>query len=923
MAITEHMVEDKLMEQLQSFGYEKANINNEEKLITNLKTQLEKHNNTTFSPKEFERILNHLNSGTIFEKAKKLRSKFELCRDNGEIEYIEFFNMADWCKNRYQVAHQITIKGDSTNRYDVTLLINGLPLVQIELKRAGVEIKEAFNQIQRYHEQSFRGTLFDYVQIFVISNKVNTKYFANNPKQSFEQTFYWSDEHNKKITNLYEFCEAFLKPCFLSEMIAKYVVLAQAKQIPMVLRPYQYYAVKRLVEGVKNWSTNGYVWHTTGSGKTLTSFKASELISRMSDVAKVLFVVDRKDLDIQTIKEFNSFSPGSVDGTHNTKNLTKQLKDKNNKLIVTTIQKLDMAIKNERFYKEFAHLQDEKVVLIFDECHRSHFGKTHANIKRFFKNARLFGFTGTPIFEPNSVDGTTTADIFGQSLHRYVITDAIKDANVLGFSVEYIGKYKQKDEDVVLSDIDTQHLHNPQRIQKIANYILQIHDKKTKNRKFNALFATQSTKMAYEYYKAFQKLHHDLKIATIFTFAPNEGVDFEEEQKESEQIAKQKLEKAIQDYNRLFGTNYSTQDFYGYYADVQKRLKRKEIDIAIVVNIMLTGFDSPTLNTLYVDKNLKYHGLIQAYSRTNRLHDSTKPHGNIVCFQDLKHNTDEALELYGNKEAKEVVFQKSYMKQLQEFLSLLQELKEYVPTPYKVDDLASQEDTERFVRLFRELLRKKVSLETFIEFNWKDLTIEEEEFNEYKSKYLDIYEEMRNKNQKDKESTPLAQLDFALELVREDYINYDYIIKLLASIKEQEGKKQYNTYVADFLKKFDTDARLRSKKEYIKRFIEHTLPKIETKEIEKHFDEFWDRQKEEFLQELAQKYHLNSNRLHEIIERYFYTDIFPQSDAIRKLITSKEAYDAIEAKTYFQKKRKLVEVLKEKIKEYVAIFEEW
>ncbi len=924
MATTEHMVEDKLTQQLQAYGYEKANIKNEDELIANLKTQLEKHNNTTFSQKEFERILTHLGSGTIFEKAKKLRSKFELYRDDGKIEYIEFFNMADWCKNQYQVAHQITIKGHYTNRYDVTLLVNGLPLVQIELKRAGVEIKEAFNQVQRYHKHSYRGTLFDFIQIFVISNKANTKYFANNPNQSFEQTFYWSDEANKKITNLYDFCDAFLKPCVVSKMIAKYVVLAEAKQIPMVLRSYQFYAVERLIERVKNWSKNGYIWHTTGSGKTLTSFKASQIISQMSDIAKVLFVVDRKDLDIQTVKEFNSFSAGSVDGTQNTKNLVKQLKDRTKKLIVTTIQKLDIAISNERFKKEFAHLQDEKVVLIFDECHRGHFGKTHANIKRFFKNALLFGFTGTPIFKENSVDGTTTADIFGESLHRYVITDAIKDNNVLGFSVEYIGKYKKADEDVVVTDIDIEHFENSERIKKIAEYIVNIHDTKTKRRRFNAIFATQSTKMAYEYYKAFKEIEHDLKIATIFTFQANEEIDAEDEERESEKITREKLEAAIQDYNQIFGTNYSTQDFYGYYEDVQKRVKRKEIDIVIVVSIMLTGFDSPELNTLYVDKNLKYHSLIQAYSRTNRLYDSTKPHGNIVCFQDLKDNTDKALELYGDKDAKDVVFKKPYDKQLQEFLRALENLKEFVQTPYAVDDLASEMDKEHFVRLFRELLRKKASLETFIEFNWDDLQIDEEKFNEYKSKYLDIYEEIKNKKQKgNKEVAPLEEIDFALELIREDYINYDYIIKLLTSIKEQEGKRNYNRYIEDFLKRFDRDTRLRVKKRYIEQFIKEDLPKTASDEIEKRFEEFWDRQKEAFLQELANRYYLDSEGLRTIIEKYFYTDIFPQSDDIRKIITSKEAYKDIEAKTNFQKKKRLAELLKEKIKEYLEIFEEW
>ncbi len=450
---SELQLENSLIKQLQGLGFEPIVLENTNMMIVNLLTQLEKFNKTTFSEAEFSKILNHLSKGNRFQKAKTLRDRFALKRDDESTFYVQFFNTDKWCGNEYQLTHQVTQIGKYENRYDVTLLINGLPLVQIELKRRGMEMKEAFNQIQRYHKHSFTGTLYEFVQIFVISNGVNTKYFSNNPKQSFEQTFYWTDENNIKITKLDEFANTFLEKCFLSKTIGEYIVLAEATKIPMVLRPYQYYAVKAIENRVIESDKNGYIWHTTGSGKTLTSYKTSQILSQMPEIKKVLFVVDRKDLDIQTTNEFNSFSDGSVDGTTRTKNLVDQLKDKNRKLIVTTIQKLDIAISREHYLKQFEYLTDEKVVIIFDECHRSQFGQTHARIKGFFKNAQLFGFTGTPIFADNNVGGVTTKDVFGECLHKYIITNAISDGNVLGFAVEYVGKYRQKSPDTLDADI--------------------------------------------------------------------------------------------------------------------------------------------------------------------------------------------------------------------------------------------------------------------------------------------------------------------------------------------------------------------------------------------------------------------------------------------------------------------------------------
>ncbi len=899
---SEIQLENELIAQLASLGFELVSIPDSEALIVNLLSQLERFNETKFSDTEFERILNHLQKGDRFQKAKTLRDRFALTRDDESTFYVRFFNMDKWCKNEYQVAHQVNQEGTYKNRYDVTLFINGLPLVQIELKRRGMEMKEAFNQIQRYHRHSFTGTLFEYVQIFVISNGVNTKYFSNNPKQSFEQTFFWTDEQNKKITKLSEFAEVFLEKCTISRMIAEYIVLAESLQIPMVLRPYQYYAVNAIEKRVKESTKNGYIWHTTGSGKTLTSFKASQVLARMPEVKKVLFVVDRKDLDIQTTKEFNSFSDGSVDGTNNTYHLVKQLKDSNRKLIVTTIQKLDIAISRESYFAQFQQLQDEKVVVIFDECHRSQFGLTHARISSTFSNAQLFGFTGTPIFADNNVGGVTTADVFGACLHKYIITHAIDDNNVLGFAVEYVGKYKQKDPDTLDADIfaetlvegiDTREvLESDERISKIVDYVLADWPRKTKRGKFNALFATPNIKTLQQYYRFFDvKKPSNFKIATIFTYQANEDessdmldVDvFAESSAGVNQHSREFLETCIQDYNQLYGSNYSTDRFYDYYRDLQKRIKNKEVDLVLVVNMFLTGFDSPRLNTLYVDKNLRYHGLIQAYSRTNRLLNSDKPHGNIVSFRNLKDATDRALTLFGDQNAKEVVFKKPYEEQRKDFESQLLQLRAKVPTVDSVDDLQGDEERAAFVKTFRDLLRVKSSLETFAEFSFADLGISEQEFYDYQSKYLDIHEE-RKKHDPAVESI-LDQIDFELELTVRDIIDFDYIIQLIAGLKNINSEALRQKKTEDILKLFDRDVKLRQKKELIRKFIEENLPRIDSSEnVEQAFAEFWDSQRSSALRAVAQAENIPLEKFEGVISEYLYTQKLPRGQEIVDLL---------------------------------------
>lgn len=909
--ISEKEIENRFIKQLQNYGYEKVEVHDERSFLNNFRKQLEKHNGISFTDQEFERILIHLNSGTIFDKAKKLRDKFELQRDNGSIRYIEFFNMSDWCKNEYQIAHQIRMHGKYTNIYDVTLLVNGLPLVHIELKKAGVEISEAFRQIRRYSEHSFKNTLFEYIQIFVISNKANTKYFANNDIKKFEHTFYWSDENNRKITNLAEFSEAFLKPCFISKIIARNIVLSEARKSLMILRPYQHYAVEKIVKKVGHGSGNGYIWHTTGSGKTLTSYKTAQILSSMPEIEKVIFIVDRRDLDIQTVEEFNSFSNGSVNATNNTRQLAWQLQDPKRKLVVTTIQKLDRALKKEFHRKRFLHLQKRKTVLIFDECHRGHFGKTNAAIRKFFKNASLIDFTGTPIFKENAKDGTTTADIFGESLHRYVITDAIKDGNVLGFSIEYFSD--------PLGDAGD--FENKKRIEEIAKHILSIHDKKTAKRKFNAIFATPSTKIAYEYYKTLQRFNKDLNIALIFTFPANGEIESVDEDEGTEKFARDNLESAIRDYNETFGTNFSTDTFGQYYEDVQKRVKNGGIDIVIVVGMMLTGFDAPTLNTLYVDKNLEYHNLIQAYSRTNRIFDSSKPHGNIVCFRNLKENTDKALLLYENAEAQDIVFKKPYKEQLEEFENVFEKLHSIASSPNSVDEIASEETQREFVKAFREILKKKTSMETFSEFSWEDLPIDEETFNEYKSKYLDLYERSRKIKDENEAESPLTDIDFELELIGEDYINYDYIIRLLSIIKSKNGSKDYEKTKESFLKKFDQNIKLRPKKAIVEKFINEKLQYVETEDVEKVFDEFWEEEKKRYLEHIRDFYQLDPEKFEEIVFDYIYKGELPKSRDIRQLFTEATRQLYKNAENSIEKRDAIVQSVKESLVQYYEIFE--
>ncbi|WP_149274969.1 type I restriction endonuclease subunit R [Pareuzebyella sediminis] len=947
---SEALLEQNLINQLGGLGYTSVLIPDGSALVANLKSQLEVFNQLSFSDKEFETILNHLAKGTVFDKAKTLRGRFQFTNDAGEPTYMRFFNSEDWTKNLFQVTHQITQEGTYKNRYDVTLLVNGLPLVQIELKRRGLEIKEAFNQINRYQRHSFWSNhgLFQYVQLFVISNGVNTKYLANNALQSVKQTFFWSNEHNKNIKELTAFAEAFLNPDHLGKMLAKYIVRNETHKILMILRPYQFYAVEKLVKQVQSSTENGYIWHTTGSGKTLTSFKASQIIMDLPTVDKVLFVVDRKDLDYQTMKEFNSFKKDSVDVTNNTNNLVKQLTD-DSKLVLTTIQKLNNAISKDHYKKRLASLKDKKVVIIFDECHRSQFGETHQRIIEYFTNNQLFGFTGTPIFADNAAKNDlgkrTTKDLFGKCLHKYVITDAIADQNVLKFGIEYVGKYKQNGKtfiDIEVEDIDKAEVFaDERRLEKIVDYIIAYHGQKTFNKEYSALFATSSIDTLMKYYDIFKRKketgEHNLRIATVFSYGANEedkdAQDYlpdydldlaaEPASKYKTSHTREMLDTYISDYNAMYNTSFSTKDsqqFENYFKDISKRLKDREkvtfndskdrLDLVIVVNMMLTGFDSKKVNTLYVDKNLRYHGLIQAYSRTNRILGEKKSQGNILCFRNLKAATDEAIALFSNKEAKEEILVPPYEAIAKKFDEALANLLEITPTYQSVDDLLGEDKELEFVQAFRKLLRAKNVLDSYVDFDWDDLDIDEQSFENYKSKYLDLYDKVKMDRQKHKTSI-LDDIDFELELIHRDQINVAYILKLLAKLKDakQSEVEAQKKAIIDLL---GGEIELRSKRELIEKFIEENLPHIDDIDaIQDEFEKYWQQEKILALSKLCEDENLDRQQFNALVESYIYSGQEPIRDEVFKCLDNRPS---------ILKAREIGERIIEKMKQFVQTF---
>ncbi|MEP2920935.1 MAG: type I restriction endonuclease subunit R [Sulfitobacter sp.] len=917
---SEAQLEAGLVKRLEGLGYAPVTIPDAAAMRANLRAQLDAHNNITLSDGEFARVLNHLSKGNVFDKAQILRDRCQVTREDGSSIYVQFLNTVDWCRNQYQVTTQVTVEGRHKTRFDVTLLINGLPLVQIELKRRGMELKEAFNQINRYQRSSYwaEDGLFQYVQLFVISNGVNTKYYANNRDQDFKQTFFWAKEDNTLVTQLDAFADAFLEKCHVSKMISKYIVLHQSNKVLMVLRPYQYYAVEAIDARVKAGRKNGYIWHTTGSGKTLTSFKAAQVLIENPKVDKVVFVVDRADLDYQTTKEFNHFSDGSVDGTDNTKALVEQLGSPR-KLIVTTIQKLNTAIGRDKYLAPLQDIKDGRVVFIFDECHRSQFGDTHKAIVKFFSKAQMFGFTGTPIFAENAIGKRTTKDLFAECLHRYVITDAIADENVLRFSVEYWGKLKRKDGSLMdedVSSIDIKEFYdNPDRINGVVDWIIQNHDRKTHGRQFSAMFCVSSVDALIAYYDTFARKkalgEHDLRIGTIFTYAANpddgdaDGLIGDPDLDLSVTTAvnpmnRDRLEQFVGDYNAMYQTSETVKDgrgFYTYYKNLAKRMKERDrkdfqdkdrLDILLVVNMFLTGFDAKKLNTLYVDKNLKYHGLIQAYSRTNRTLGQLKSQGNVVAFRNLKGKTDEAIVLFSNKDANEIILTAPYEDHVEDFNEAVAALLSVTPAPSDVDGLISEDDQLRFVQAFREVMRIRNVLTSFVEYDIGDVDLNAQEFEDFKSKYLDIYDQTKKTDDTEKASI-IDEVDFELELIQRDEINVTYILNLLAQIAEDEESLDPKVREEGARKRkviFDllgSEKQLRSKRELIEQFIEQNMANRPTgQSVEDAFTEYWDQERSKSVEVICEDEGLNHQSFKQIIEDYQFSGKPPLNDTIVK-----------------------------------------
>ncbi|HDR7174638.1 MULTISPECIES: type I restriction endonuclease subunit R [Bacillus] len=880
---SEAQLEKNMIEQLVHQGYKPITINNYDALIHNFRNQLNNFNKKKLdghplTDSEFSRFLTQIDGKSIFETAKILRDKQVFQRDDGTEIYLELFNKREWCKNFFQVTHQTTVEGKYKNRYDVTILINGLPVIQVELKRRGLDFKEAFNQIQRYRKHSFRG-LYRFLQLFVVSNGVDTKYFANSDGDMlFGYTFYWSDAENNRITTLNEFTESFLEKCHMAKMIARYMILNDTEKKLMVMRPYQVFAVESLLKRALETKNNGYIWHTTGSGKTLTSFKASQLLSNEPSIKKVFFLVDRKDLDSQTSEEFNKFEPDSVDETDKTDNLVQQIADMTKPLILTTIQKMANAVKNKKYEEVMAQYRNERVIFIIDECHRSQFGDMHKEISKHFQQAQYFGFTGTPRFEKNkSQDGRVTADLFEKCLHTYLIKDAIQDGNVLGFSVEYIKTmdiefYEEDKSRVKGIETDEIWMHDD-RLELIAQNIIDNHERRAKSKGYTAIFTVQNIPMLVKYYDIFKKLDHNLKITGIFTYGANEDSESRDEH------SRDALERIITDYNKQFGKNFSTDKFQGYFKDVSKGVKTAQIDILLVVEMFLTGFDSKKLNTLYVDRNLKYHGLVQAYSRTNRVDKATKPYGNIVCFRNLKENTDEAIRLFSETDSVNDVLMKSYEEYLNQFKAALANVYALADSPASVDQLEREEDKHDFIVSFRELTKNLVSLQTFtdFEFDAEELGIEEQTYQDYKSKYLRIYDETKKKDVKE---SILANVDFSIELMHTDRINVSYIMNLIRNINfddEEEREKTIKT-IEDELNRADNEE-LRLKVDLIKSFLRKVVPTMTSADsVDDTYNEFEQEERVKEIEVFAKEFNVSKEMLQSFIEEYEYSGIIKNQE---------------------------------------------
>jgi len=937
---SEAQLEAEFIQLLQGQAYEFLSVTDSEGLVSNLRVQLEMLNGITFSDSEWstffsEKIANE--TAGIVDKAAIIQEDHVqlLRREDGSVKNIYLLDKQNIHNNRLQVLNQYEVEGKRANRYDVTVLVNGLPLVHIELKRRGVELREAFNQINRYQRESFWADsgLFEYVQLFVISNGTYTKYYSNTTRNqhlkeavaqaaakrtsnSYEFTSWWADANNKPITDLVSFTKTFFAKHTLLNILTKYCVFTSDRML-LVMRPYQIVATERILQRIvtsgnsKTLGTleaGGYIWHTTGSGKTLTSFKTAQLASRMAEVDKVLFVVDRKDLDYQTMQEYDRFEKGAANSNVSTRILQQQIEDPNKRIIVTTIQKLSNFVARNKQHDAYSG----RFVLIFDECHRSQFGDMHTEIKKNFKNYNLFGFTGTPIFADNASTGgnptlKTTEQAFGKKLHTYTIVDAITDKNVLPFRIDYVNTVKlpKTVSDKKVRAIDTEKaLLAPERIAKVVEYIREHFDQKTQRNQtyalkerrvagFNSLFATASIDAAKRYYLEFARQQESLpaaqrlKVGIIFSFAANEDVEGEgilpEEQFEIDgldQSSRDFLEQAIGDFNSTFGKNWdsSSDGFQGYYKDLSLRLKNREIDLVIVVNMFLTGFDATTLNTLWVDKNLRQHGLIQAYSRTNRILNSVKTYGNIVSFRDLEEATNEAIALFGNKDAAGVVLLRPYREYLDEYSKILADLSlEFVPGQLVV----GEQDQKRFAELWGAILRLRNILVAFDEFSTDD-SLTPFAIQNYQSTYLEIYATLKRENDADKESI-LDDVEFEIELVKQIEINVDYILMRVKKYQESRGDGQGDKEIrADVMRAVDSSYTLRSKRDLIEAFINSL--NLES-DVDNNWRDFIQAQREKELEALILEERLNPAETRTFVERSFRDGVVKTSGtAITKVL---------------------------------------
>ena len=935
---SEYDVENRFIDRLESIGYQYVELRNYSEVLLNFKEQLEEFNMeklkacgvTKLSDAEFNRVIIYLDNKSVYESAKLLRDKYVLSLDNGKTVYLDFFSH-DTERNVYQVSHQITMDKDHKddvaykNRYDVTVFINGLPIVQIELKRPGVEINEAVNQINRYRKFSFKG-LFRYLQLFVVSNSVQTKYFCNENEMENglynpilkSLVFFWTDEKNKRINTLDEFTGEFFRKAAITEMIDKFMVIKSTEPVLMVMRPYQIYAVKAARKRVLEANQNGYVFACTGSGKTLTSFKLAQILRDEAVIDKVIFLIDRKDLDDQTVDEYNSFEKDCVDNSDSTAVLVKQLQETDRKLLVTTIQKMANAVKSKRYEALMDEYHDKRVVFIIDECHRSQFGKMHADIERHFNKANYIGFTGTPIFEANKgADGRTTADVFDAGvnkdgtrrdscLHRYMIKDAIADGNVLRFSVEYQRTIFAKK--IGIKGIDPEQLddpeyckrhnididnlyHDDERVEMISKHILEHHEQHVHPQGkdvYTSLFAVDSIKTLGQYYDVLRELNEKrperdrYKIAAIFSFGANEDMDGAGDEHSAELLAR-----CIDDYNKMFGTSYAIDGFDAYRKDIAKRLKQKnlpQVDILLVVNMMLTGFDAKPLNTLYLDKNLIWHTLVQAYSRTNRVDKVTKQFGQIVTYRNIKKWQDDALRLFsGDGDPNEYLLE-SYEYYVQKWINQDPILRKITPTVDEAGQLQSEDEIRMFIIAFRTMVGTLATLKTFSKFDWADLSVvmDEEEYEGYKSWYLYYKDQGGSSNPK----VPVpVDVDFDVELVRTDRINVVYILNLLKmaskGVKSEEAREADLDLILREIERSDNES-LRAKKEIMIEFVRTRFYDLgEDVDVQAAFEEFAKERELAEMEEFAHANQLDFAMVNDLMTDFMFSGKISE-EAIRK-----------------------------------------